>query len=967
MNRDNPYMMKLRNGAMKMVIDDLVEEKLAGLLGKSVRDAYKDKLSYLEVMGISIKRNTLMQRVTREYRKRIRQPTEEGIINLSAPGSGIPSPPSPPDVPRREEEENNNDDNDEPPPLRHRDWDSDSDDDWSDDEPVPDLLERDDDDASDEEPLPGPQRGKAGRPTGTTDEKRREDVKNFKDCISSIAFDFATEVTNRKAEKKRIAKGFLADLIKKKQIQFSVVTYISDETICSRVKRNNTNPNHPGTRSPIEEAEAALVVIAIQMGKIRQPLTCEEGIGLMNDLIKNTSLQDAVREFQMARRLCVQESTYGTVGKCWWKAFKRRNADKVVSKRGEKFACCRGEWTKKSNLAQMYDVIYDEMVDARIAIKLDVPVFTDRHGNEVDENNRFGLKQDIKITHPHYLIFADESGCNTNQKKDGQIGGRKHLVEKNTVPQTMACTNDHRFTVLPFTSASGEAICLVVIFRSEKDDIPLTWQTGIDPTQQPARDSNDEIDFELSTGEGKYFPGGPTCQYNGKTVDCLTYCSPSGGITGEILVKILTYFDEIDLWPRTEGGPLPMLVVDGHQSRLHPMFISYINDKGHEWRVCFGVPYATVLWQVGDASKQNGKFKIEWYRVKEDLMIWKFDNSQPRTLCPTDVMPLMNKIFHKSYNDVCANAKAVADRGWFPANRKLLEHTALLDDTIASPDNTTNVTEASNSTASTITLNIEDGKGAMLLDRIIGERVRSAAGKKAADTRKRHGDLISKNLQDAKRLSTGVMAADGIHSLNDPRFLQPLKKRAIQTKEKESRAAADKRGKLTKRIENATKLREKFGNERTHLFANFNLTQCAVYLQYKKQSHKDGKMPADLDKRRERCVKWITRTSPTASPHASDDEDKEGNAYPIASPHMSDDEHMGSPTEYPHDSDDDDYAGAGDDEVDRENERSARDDAAASLIGFASNAGDDEVDEENQHSARDDAAASLFKSAPNEC
>ena len=70
MNPDNPYMKKLRNGAMKQVIDDSVEERLAGLLGKSARDAYKDKLSYLEVMGISIKRNTLIQRVTREYRKR---------------------------------------------------------------------------------------------------------------------------------------------------------------------------------------------------------------------------------------------------------------------------------------------------------------------------------------------------------------------------------------------------------------------------------------------------------------------------------------------------------------------------------------------------------------------------------------------------------------------------------------------------------------------------------------------------------------------------------------------------------------------------------------------------------------------------------------------------------------------------------------------------------------------------------
>ena len=73
----------------------------------------------------------------------------------------------------------------------------------------------------------------------------------------------------------------------------------------------------------------------------------------------------------------------------------------------------------------MYDVIYDEMVEARIAIKFDVHVFTDRQGNKFDEENCFGLEQDIKITHPHYLIFADESGCNTNQEIDGQIGWKE--------------------------------------------------------------------------------------------------------------------------------------------------------------------------------------------------------------------------------------------------------------------------------------------------------------------------------------------------------------------------------------------------------------------------------------------------------------------------------------------------------------------------------------------------------------
>jgi len=66
------------------------------------------------------------------------------------------------------------------------------------------------------------------------------------------------------------------------------------------------------------------------------------------------------------------------------------------------------DWTKMKNIRQMYDVIYDELVKACVAINLDYPVFTDRDGKEVEEDERFGLKQDIKITHPHYIMFAAE-------------------------------------------------------------------------------------------------------------------------------------------------------------------------------------------------------------------------------------------------------------------------------------------------------------------------------------------------------------------------------------------------------------------------------------------------------------------------------------------------------------------------------------------------------------------------------
>ena len=128
-----------------------------------------------------------------------------------------------------------------------------------------------------------------------------------------------------------------------------------------------------------------------------------------------------------------------------------------------------------------------------------------------------------------------------------------------------------------------------------KGEVRATWRTGVDHSVTPIlTEDGKEFDLELYFGEGKFYPGGPTCNYNGKVVDCLTFTSESGGITGEILVEIVTYFNSIDLFPHVPGGLIPVLIVDGHQSHLAPVFVEYINDKSHPWKVCLGVPYATT-------------------------------------------------------------------------------------------------------------------------------------------------------------------------------------------------------------------------------------------------------------------------------------------------------------------------------------------------------------------------------------
>jgi hypothetical protein len=83
--------------------------------------------------------------------------------------------------------------------------------------------------------------------------------------------------------------------------------------------------------------------------------------------------------------------------------------------------------------------------------------------------------------------MPDESGFSTLQKKYGHVGGLCLVVENGTVWQTMPCTTDHnhKFTLLPITSASSQAVCCVVIFQGKQGVVPASWRTGIDYKVSP--------------------------------------------------------------------------------------------------------------------------------------------------------------------------------------------------------------------------------------------------------------------------------------------------------------------------------------------------------------------------------------------------------------------------------------------------------------------------------------------------
>lgn len=69
------------------------------------------------------------------------------------------------------------------------------------------------------------------------------------------------------------------------------------------------------------------------------------------------------------------------------------------------------------------------MVDAGVAIRLPTPVWLDVNNKIVEtEAEACGQKTRYLLIQPEFVLFADETGSNTNQKEDRRIGGELFVV-----------------------------------------------------------------------------------------------------------------------------------------------------------------------------------------------------------------------------------------------------------------------------------------------------------------------------------------------------------------------------------------------------------------------------------------------------------------------------------------------------------------------------------------------------------
>jgi hypothetical protein len=260
------------------------------------------------------------------------------------------------------------------------------------------------------------------------------------------------------------------------------------------------------------------------------------------------------------------------IGGSWYRAFMQRHEDSIRVGRCNVKDNNRRTWCTVEHFTEMYDGVYDSMVTAGIAEKLDEDRMYDINGIETDNvEEMFGRPTKFRMLHPENLLFVDETGCNTNMKTDKLIGGERHILpvgDKEDAGVTGATTDNH-FTVLCFTNGLGVPVLCAIILKSSKHikDIPLNWKMGIDITKRIVNADDEDEMVRLNSGNDKAMRGGPVCTYKGQEIPCFVGCSPSASITSELLVAMLETIDKHNVMDRTNAKQ-PVLLLDGHHSRF---------------------------------------------------------------------------------------------------------------------------------------------------------------------------------------------------------------------------------------------------------------------------------------------------------------------------------------------------------------------------------------------------------------
>jgi hypothetical protein len=244
-------------------------------------------------------------------------------------------------------------------------------------------------------------------------------------------------------------------------------------------------------------------------------------------------------------------------------------------------------------------------------------------------------------------------------------------------------------------------------------------------------------------------------------------------------------------------------------------------------------------------------------QAKEDLVKLKLKRQMPITIEKTDVIPLMNYAWKRSFARKESNQKALCARGWNPLNYNLLLHPEIAaTKTITAKPITANQAEPESSITMGVPtfminladLNTSSGIVAEQVDKILNAKGREES-KERRKREREEGDKAQENLKNAKRVTAGIVFGNGT-LISRKQILDKVKDKNDERAVIEAKKISDaqkRRAQLHRKVHSIIKA----GKE----YMEWTSSEVGIMLQYYKNAD-DPAMAKDVIGRRDQ---WLER------------------------------------------------------------------------------------------------------------
>lgn len=277
----------------------------------------------------------------------------------------------------------------------------------------------------------------------------------------------------------------------------------------------------------------------------------------------------------------------------------------------------------------VYELVYHQMLDAGIASNLpeEEQYWVDSFGNEVFcEEEAAGHNCTMKLDYPEWLLFGDEVGTDTAQDDDGHVGGQIYLSFAGKQIELASSKATSWFTVMGLTAATEAPVMCICILSGH--ELGIGDALGFDYQAIIKYDNIKSLqDIVAQVRLSQIRPPVPSAA---KISLSFWPAHQRGEMASDILRRIHKRLDELDVFTWIPNGPTPMVLYDGHDSRLQVKFLSCINQPNQfgspMWKAYIGLPNGTSKWQVRDSTEQNGTWKMAMTRRKDMLVLFKSRN-----------------------------------------------------------------------------------------------------------------------------------------------------------------------------------------------------------------------------------------------------------------------------------------------------------------------------------------------------